>query len=189
MYRISIVLLSFSLLIMAAIAVADHHEGQEMSEEMPPMGPPEEMKQLSQFVGDWDAVGRFRMTPEEDWQDYTGSCTYKYIADGAILLMEYKAEMMGMAFSGYGWQCWDREKKEWQSTWADNMGGRITMYTGQKEGNKTVMTGDDLWQGQAYKTRMTTFDETDKSFKWLMEHSMDGGQIWYTGMEATYTKK
>jgi hypothetical protein len=147
------------------------------------------MKELNHLVGDWDIKGRYKMDPTADWQDYSGACTYSYIADGAILNMKYHSQMMGMEFVGMGWQCWDREKKEWQTTWADNMSGRISMYTGTKKDGKTVFTGEDLWQGQAFKSRMSTFDETETSFKWTMEHSMDGGQTWYTSMEATYTKK
>jgi len=37
-------------------------------------------------------------------------------------------------------------------------------------------------------TRMTDYDITDKTIKWMMESSMDG-QTWAPVMRGTYTKQ
>jgi hypothetical protein len=152
------------------------------------MGPPEQMKQLAFLVGDWNVSGRWRMGPEAEWQDFTAKSSYQYLADGAIMQSEFRSEMMGMQMIGYSWQCWDRENDEWQVTWTDNLSGRISIYSGAAEGEKVIMTGEDMMGGQTFLTRLTTWDQTDTSFKWKMEHSMDGGNNWYISMEADYSK-
>lgn len=171
---------------------AEGMPGHEGMGEMPPMGAPPEMKELAFLEGDWAVVGKMKMMPtQSDWTDYTGSCEYGYIADGAAMYSEYIAaeEIMGMRFIGLSLMTYDRETKTWQVTWVDNMGARQTMYTGTRDKNGTVSTGTDHWGGQTMLTRITTWDETATSFKWKMEHSSDDGKTWRKNMEATYTKK
>ena len=171
---------------------AESMPGHEGMGEVPPMGAPPEMKELAFLEGDWTVAGKMKMEPTQtDWTDYTGSCTYKYIAEGAAMYSTYVAgePMMGMMFVGIGIQTYDRERKEWQHNWLDNMSGRQVMYIGTQEENGTVFTGSDLWGGQTMHSRVTTWDETPTSFEWKMEHSMDGGENWWKSMVATYTKK
>lgn len=171
---------------------AEGMPGHEGMGEMPPMGAPPEMKELDFLEGDWTVAGKMKMDQgQPDWTDYTGTCTYKYIADGAAMYSKYVADepMMGMMYVGIGIQTYDRERKEWQFNWLDNMSGRQVMYTGTRVENGTVSTGSDLWGGQTMDTRVTTWDEAPTSFEWKMEHSMDGGKSWWESMVATYTKK
>lgn len=161
----------------------------KMGGQMPPMGPPEQMKDLAFLVGDWDVTGQMRMGPDQPWQDYTGTSNYHYDCDGAVMASRYESAMMGMKYIGIGFQTYDREDKQWQMTWTDNMSGRMAMYTGYRKNGKTVMVGEDKWMGKTFLTRMTIYDETDSSYQWMMEHSMDGGQNWYTSMKAEYKKK
>ena len=97
--------------------------------------------------------------------------------------------MMDMPFNGVLIQSFDREKNEWQEMWVDNMGARMALYTGTREGDRMVVSTEDVWQGQTFHSRMTTFNETPTSFDWTMEISFDGGQNWGLVGEATYTKR
>jgi len=189
------------LLLTVGMAVADgektgheghQHEGaQMMSEgEMPEMGPPEELKELSFMVGDWKVEGKMRMDPtSEEWTPYTATCSYEWFADGAALMSTFKGEMFGMPMVGHSIENYDRETGQWQVTWIDNMMARQSNYTGGMEGDKMVITGQDLMEGQVFGTRITVFNMSEKSFDWKMEHSMDDGKTWATFMQATYTKK
>ena len=43
--------------------------------------------------------------------------------------------------------------------------------------------------GMEFVSRLTTYDITDKGYKWLYEMSMDGGETFIPGARAVYTKK
>lgn len=178
--------ISFTL----AGGLVNAEEPEKMAEQpMPPTGAPEEMQHLKFLVGEWKVAGKYRMDMTKDeWTDSEATCRYAYILDGCALQITYNSEMMGMPYTGMGVQTYDRETKKWQVTWLDNMSARMSLYTGDRNDRTTVFTGEDMYGGEKFLSRMTTWDETDNSFKWKMEHSMDGGKNWLIGMEATYTK-
>lgn len=177
------VLLLFAVMIGPAFA--------EEQAGMPPMGQPEEMKELIKLVGTWECVMQSRWSDtSENWMESKGTATYELGLDGCVLKMKYVSTMMGMPFEGFMVQSFDRELKEWQTLWVDNMSARMSMYTGKPttDGSE-VVTGVDYYGGQKMHTRMTTYDYTETSFKWKMETSTDGGKTWWVSGKADYTKK
>lgn len=185
------VLIGLLMIVLAATVSAQEAEkGTEGQQQMPPMGPPTEMQQLSDLVGDWDVDMKMGMNPDTTtWEHSTGTCAYSYILDGAAMQMDYQGTAMGMPFLGIGLQCYDRETGMWQMTWTDNMSARISMYTGKMENGKTVITGEDLYNGEKFLTRITTFNQTKNSFDWKMEYSTDGGKTFLPSAYAKYTKQ
>lgn len=177
--------LTVALLALVGFGAAATVSAQEM-----PSGPPEEMKKLAFLVGEWDVDMDMNMGDTvENWVKSKGTCTYRYRLDGAALEMLFKSEYMGMPFTGLGTECYDRETGQWQTTWIDGMAGHITLYTGSRGEGKSTFTGSEHWQGQKYLSRISTFDETESSFNWTMEMSMDDGKTWVLSGKATYTKK
>ncbi|MBN1211372.1 MAG: DUF1579 family protein [candidate division Zixibacteria bacterium] len=159
-------------------------------EGMPPMGPPPEMQELTGLVGTWDVVMKSKWDPNDTvWTETKGVCEFKFVAGGAALMMDYRGEMMGMPFEGLSIECFDRETGKWQSVWTDNVGARITLYEGVKEGGKVMMVGEEMWQGQKSLGRITTYNLTDNSFDWMMESSLDGGETFAIMATAKYTKR
>ncbi|MGB5106888.1 MAG: DUF1579 family protein [Candidatus Zixiibacteriota bacterium] len=157
---------------------------------VPEMGAPNEIKDLAWLVGTWDVVMKSKWDPTAtEWTEEKGTATYSYVADSAALMMNYESTAMGMPFKGFMLQTYDRETKLWQSAWADNLGARISLLTGTKANGKTVLTGEDMMQGQKMTTRMTTFNETPTKFEWSMESSADGGKTFMTATTAVYTKR
>lgn len=180
--------LAAALIIVGGLVVAQEAE-KKAEAEMPPMGAPEEMKHLAFLVGDWKVASKWRMDyKSEEWTESEATCNYAYILDGCAMQFTYKGDIQGMPFMGMGVQTYDRETKKWQTTWLDNMAARSTLYTGDRKEGTTVFYGDDIYAGMKMMSRMTTWDETETSFKWKMEQSMDGGKTWMVGGEATYTK-
>ena len=161
-------------------------EGEEMP--MPPMGPPEEMKMCQEVIGDWKFIGEWRMGPQQEWQETEADVTFEYILDGAAVRMDYLSDMMGMKMHGLSIMAFNREADQWQQMWIDNMTGAISLYTGEVTEEKHIFTGTDVMQGMKIHSKTTTFDITENSFKWEMEHSMDG-ETWFVGMRGTYTRK
>lgn len=187
----TILMLGAIVLTAFGLAVAQEPTGQGAPEGMPPMGPPEEMKQIANLVGVWDYEMMMKMDMASDkMEKSTGSVTYEYILEGAAMISHFDgAEMMGIDFKGFSIQTYDREMKRWQMTWTDNMSARISLYTGQHAGDSTVLEGEDTMGGQTWLSRITSFNEKPTSFDWRMESSEDGGKNWMVVATATYTKR
>lgn len=159
--------------------------------QMPPMGPPAEMKGLAGMVGTWNYTMKMKMDPSSDqFQEMKMTCKMAYILDGAALTQEHESVdlMNGMKFKGIGIQTYDRELKQWQMTWTDNMSGRTGIYTGQITGDSAVFTGEDLMMGQKFLSRITMSKMTPTSFDWKMEMSMDQGKTWMVSATSSFAK-
>ena len=181
--RLIFVLLFAVMLISAYTSVA-------AQDEMPQMGAPDEIKEMSWLVGEWDVVADFRMDENSDWINSTATAVYSFSVDGCVLEMDYKSEMMGMKFQGNLLETYDRLTKQYQSCWTDNMNARISYYTGYRSGDSTVLTGDEYApDGSKYTSRVITFNESPTSFDWHSETSYDGGKTFWLSGKAKYTKK
>ncbi len=183
-----IAVLGLFLLMSPVAAIAEEH--QKAQEDMPEMGPPQEIKELAFLVGDWDVDMKSKWDPaDEDWIETKGTVNYKYVAGGSVIQMTYESQVMDMHFSGFGLQCFDRETGQWQMVWSDNFGARISYYEGTKKDGKLVMTGEEKWLGKTAIGRITIYNETDTSFEWDMESSYDGGKTFIKSAWAKYTKR
>ncbi len=182
----AIFVLGMIICILGAAAIAG--EQGEMAE-MPPMGPTEEIKSLSYLIGTWDVEQKWRMGPEDDWMTSKGVAVYSDMYNGCALRHTFESEMMGMPYHGTGLLAYNRETGKWQSSWFDNMSAAISLYEGGMEGEKMVVYGEDAWQGQTYKARITTFNMTPESFDWTYEMSWDGGKSWFESGRSHYTKR
>ena len=66
----------------------------------------------------------------------------------------------------------------------------MSYYEGFKDGDKTVMTGEEISpDGRVLLAKITTYNETPEKFDWKMEMSSDNGETYVTGGIASYTKR
>ena len=160
-------------------------------EGMPPVGATDELKALKWLEGTWDVVQKFNMSDTgEVWMESKGVATYRLTLNDCLLVMDYKSEMMGMVFEGFLYETFDRVTGKYQSVWVDNMAARMSYYEGFKDGDKTVMTGEEISpDGRVLLAKITTYNETPEKFDWKMEMSSDNGETYVTGGIATYTKR
>lgn len=176
-------LLSLVLCLAAAATIS-------AQDEMMPMGPSAEMEQLDFLVGSWTGDMQWRMTDSSsEWLPSQANVTYRKILDGGILHGDWTMEMMGMTVTGVSMDAYDRDKKEFQSFWTDSMLPRMRIYTGTHDGNTITMYGEEIMMGQTVPTRTVITIVDDTKFEWVMEHSNDGGETWWTSGKATYTKQ
>jgi hypothetical protein len=158
----------------------------------PPMGPPEEIKQFDVMVGVWDAVGHYKWDPSDTvWTPFRGVARYDWVAGGAALYSGYRQNTMGMEMHGVSLMGYDRELKKYYTTWLDNLSGRVSIYYGDFDGETMIYTGDEIWNGMKYLSRIKIYSPPDMidRFEWEMLSSFDGGQTWVSTMTATYTKR
>lgn len=185
-------LLFIMLAILLAGPVWSQSAGESASPEdaAPMMGPPPELQEMAGLVGTWDVAMQFRWTPDDTvWAESNGTCEFSFTADGAALMMTYETVVQKMPYVGVSLQCFDRETGQWQSVWTDNMGARLSFYTGGKTDDKLVMTGEEMFQGVKSLGRLTTYNFIENSFDWQMESSYDGGDTFAVMGKAHYTKR
>jgi len=185
LFALTVAALVLGLTLIAGLSAQETE--QKSGEGMPEMGPPQQIKDMAFMVGDWTFTGRLRMDPQSEWMPNEAMVKFSYVAGGAALQMEFTGMMMGMEMHGLSLTAYDRELEQWQDTWVDNFGGRISFYTGKDLDGKRVVSGEDYSGGQMVYSRTTTYDVTDTEFKWTMENSLDG-ENWYVSMEGVYTK-
>ncbi len=162
---------------------------QDEAQGMPATGPPAEMKQLEAMNGEYKVKFQYKMDPTVDtWTEAAATAVLSTVVGGGAQQLLFEGEMMGMPFTGMGLTTYDRETKQWQTTWVDSMGARISMYTGSFEGGKMVVQGKEKTQGMTFQSRLTTYNITKQGFEWKYEMSMDGTNFMETA-KATYTKK
>ena len=177
------------------VTLADHHEkagmqeGGEAMAEMPPIGPPDEMKEVAILNGDYDVKFWYKVNPmAPDWTETKATAEVSLVAGGAAQQMIFEGEMMGIPFEGIGFTSYDRETSKWQMIWVDSMGARISMYTGDLKDGEMVVEGKDLGQGMTFHSRLTTYNMNEEGFDWKYEMSMDGENYMETA-KATYRKR
>jgi hypothetical protein len=153
------------------------------------MGKPgQEHQQLAASAGTWKAKGKSYMGPQPTpWE---GTSQRQMILGGRVMAETFKADMMGMAMEGHAMVGYDNAKKQWWTTWNDNMSTGVLMATGNwDDAVKGVvfngaMTGP---KGETIKVRMITRhpSATEEQFEYWEER---GGQMMKT-MEMTLTKQ
>ena len=190
--RTWLILLAMVAMALCASAVFAQDSKKEAPQGMPEMGPPKELKEIEFLVGTWDCEMKMHMSMDPNdttWMTSKGTAAYKWSVGGAVLESSFEQSMMGQQFIGGGWEAYDREKKEWQMVWTDNMAARMALYTGTKSKDGSVFTGEDLMMGKPVLTRISTFNETADAFDWKGESSMDNGKTWMVWGTAKYTKR
>jgi len=183
---------SFRLAAVLALALAAAASAHDQQQGMPALGAPEQMKPVTELVGTWDVAMSSKHDPSaSEWTNEKGVCTFTSVLDGCAVQMQYKglAPTMGIMYQGLGLQTFDRESAAWQFTWTDNMMARTVLYVGEQHGDTVSGVGEEMWQGQKYLARISTFNRKPDSFDWQYEMSMDGGKNWMVSAKAVYTRQ
>lgn len=84
---------------------------------------------LKQLVGEWDLQFKMYMQPDQPPAETAGSESVRALGDHWIVA-ETKTTMMGAPFSGMLSLGYDAQKKHFNGTWIDSMGGHLWVYKG-----------------------------------------------------------
>ncbi|HKI84145.1 MAG TPA: DUF1579 family protein [Candidatus Krumholzibacteria bacterium] len=157
--------------------------------EMPPMGPPAQMKEIAFMQGEWTVDMQVKMDPSADWQSYKGEATVAPTLDGCMQRMDFASEFMGMPFKGIGLDTFNRETGQYESYWIDTMSAHMSMMAGDFEDGKLTMSGEDMQMGQHVLTKAWGEKKGEDEVYWEMSLSPDQGKTWMTNMKMTYHRK
>jgi len=154
--------------------------------------PGEYHKAMEKFVGMWETSSKTWMGgPDAPPTESKGSCEMKWTMDGRFLQQDFKGEMMGLPFTGFGLTGYDNFKKKYTMFWIDNSG--TAMYTGEGTFDGKVMTlwgkMDDPAAGEKDKKirYVTTVVDNDKHVFQIFDISGSGDKK--PVVEITYTRK
>lgn len=167
-------------------------DSAEMMKKMAEMGAPTaEHKLLASLAGEWEAEVKCNMTGFNN-PGSKGNATCKMILGGRFLQEQFEGDMMGQKFRGMGVTGYDKTKKMFVGTWADDMGTAIFVTEGKADASGKVITMegkmDDPMTGEKNKTMraITRILSPDKHVFELHDVGLGAeGKM----MEITYVRK
>lgn len=116
--------------------------------------PTAEHKLLASLAGEWEAEVKCHMTGYSN-PGSKGTANSKMILGGRFLQEHFEGDMMGQKFKGISLTGYDKSKKMFVATWADDMGTAIFVSEGKADANGKVITMegkmDDLMTGEKDK--------------------------------------
>ncbi len=156
--------------------------------------PGENHKVLGQLVGSWDYTISFKMAKDAPEQTSTGSSENMWILDGRFLQQKVSGVMdMGgqkQNFNGIATIGYDNGKREYQSTWMDNMNTGLMTATGQYDATtKTLKEGGEYFcpiKNSVIKTQ-SELQFVDENHFTYTTYDVSGET--YKSMEIRYTRK
>jgi hypothetical protein len=146
------------------------------------------MDRIAFLQGDWKVEMKFKMDPSADWIASSATAKTEAVLNGRFIQSDYSGDMMGMPFNGIDHTTYNRETGQYESVWIDDMGAKMSFLSGNFEGDKLVMTGTDIWQGQKYHTKSVATKVSDDEVQWSMYMSLDGGETWFENMNMHFTR-
>lgn len=128
--------------------------------------------------GRWDAV--CRVPSGDGWVEAPGTLTASRTLDGLVSLELFEGIYHGGPLKGLGLRAFNRETREWEHTWTDNLEpGRFHVWKGVFRDGKIDLfsewTGAD---GVPVRSRLTWSDIRADSAHWESWRSSDGGRTW-----------
>ncbi len=154
--------------------------------------PGPEHAKLKATEGSWNTVTKHWHDPASQPMESKGTCERKWIMDGRYLEEHYSGDFMGMPFKGLGIGGYDNVQKKYVTTWLDNMGTGIMLFTGTADasGKTFNYTGEyaDPMTGKLQKMRSVMKIVDDKSHIFEMYGPGEDGKE-FKMMEVTHTKK
>jgi len=164
----------------------------EMKAWMEYMTPGEMHKLLAQQEGDWTTEGKMWMDPKSAPMVTKGECSYKMVLGGRYHESQLKGDFMGQQFEGRGLMAYDNFKKQFESSWIDNMGTGMMKTTGKFDpATKTFnMTGKEIdpMTGKEMAIR-ETLQIVDNDTQVMTMYNSVGGAPESKTMEMTFKRK
>ena len=191
-FRIRMIVSAFCLCLagvaMAQDQQASHEAGmQALTRHMAP-GEPHQM--MAQANGKWKTQTSLWMTPGQPPEKTEGTCVNSMLLGGRYQQSIYSGTMMGMPFEGIGVSGYDNTKKQYQSTWIDNMGTSISWFTGSYDAETKIMSQkgtmvDPMSGGDIHVRSTTRFEGPDR---YVMEMYMKMGDQEMKTLEIIHTR-
>ena len=152
----------------------------------------EQHKMMAKSAGTWDGQVTMWMADGAPPMTSKSTTVTTSLYGGLYQQSKHSGDMMGMPFEGMSIMGYDNMKKEFFSTWIDNMGSGILVSTGQwdEASKKLTLTGTmKCMNGQNANERevFTMIDDNNQVLEMYGPDSKTGKE--YKSMEIKYTRK
>ncbi|MFQ5430276.1 MAG: DUF1579 domain-containing protein [Phycisphaerae bacterium] len=149
-------------------------------------------KNMDPMVGDWVAASKYSPAPGVPPEVNKGTCRNSWIMGGRFIKQEYRGKAMGEPFEGLGILGYDNMKKQYTSSWVDNMTTGIMADFGVCDESGKVFTFEsthpDPMTGKPVKMKsVTRVVNKDKHVFEMFREGPDGKM--FKNLEITYTRK
>lgn len=122
-------------------------------------------------AGAWTMTSSFWMDPSQPPMVTTGTVTREPMLGGRVLVEKVKADMMGMAFEGYGMIGYDNVTGKYWTTWNDNMSTALVAGTGSRQADGKLvfdLTINDPMTKETVKVRTVVTETADtEAMEWF----------------------
>jgi hypothetical protein len=149
-----------------------------MAKMMELMKPGPEHQQMAKVVGTWDVDGKMWMDPKAPPSESKGTAKFSSVFDGRFIRQDFQGTMMGMAFTGTGYDGFDRAQGVYNSMWIDSMGTGMFNQTGKASADGKVITyTGEMWCPQTngtMKARSVMTHVSDNEMTYEMFVTMNG---------------
>ncbi len=154
--------------------------------------PGPEHKMLMSMVGTWKTSSKMWFAPGAPATEATGESTITSMLGGRFIQENFKSEMMGMPFEGFGTTGYDNVQKKYVGTWSDNFGTGIMSTTGTYDAGTKTFTYTAKYPDPVtgkWKSMKIASKEVDANTQ-ISEFwdEMPGGKL-VKIMEITYTRQ
>lgn len=155
--------------------------------------PGDMQKMMASWNGEWTGEVSMWMDPSAPPEKATIKTMNKMLLGGRYQTSTHSGTMMGMPFEGISTMGYDNAKKQFISTWIDNMGtGLVTMNGGWNESTKTIelkgkMVDPEAGDGSELNSRETMQVVDEKTQLLTMYCEKNGKEV--KTMEIRYTRK
>ncbi len=155
--------------------------------------PSEGHKALEPFVGTWNYTMKWWMTPDAQPESMTGTTTNSLIFGGRFLKQEVRGEAKDQpSFEGLGFTGYDNIRKEYQSSWFDNMATGMMTGIGQFDpSTKTITEQGDFscpMTGEAHRWYRAVWKSVDANHNSYESYSRTPEGREFKSMEILYTR-
>ncbi len=181
--------LSAGIAIMLVVSGVLAQSAEPMTEQDEPARDHQWLKQL---VGEWDVQFKMYIQPDQPPSEAAGTDSVRAIGDHWVIA-ETKSTMMGAPFSGMLSLGYDPQKKNFNATWIDSMGGYLWVYKGTLNDVGDTLTLEtegpsmqNLNETARYNEVITITGKDTRTFSSSIE--VEDGQ-WMTILEAEYRRK
>ncbi len=150
---------------------------------------------LKQLAGKWSYVTRYRMSPDQPWDESKGTGDFEMGLGGRYLIEKIKGEKSDTSpypFEGLGIVGYDKMQKKYVSLWMDNYGTGVMTSTGtcDSSGKTFTYTGeydDPMGGGKKKSKSIHKIVGSDKHVYEMYEYGPDGKE--FQSLEVSYSKK
>lgn len=160
--------------------------------------PGEHHQHLQQWIGEWDLVVKFSMGPDGPTDENKMTASSKMIMGGRYVMEKVSGEVMdpmsgkSLAFEGMSMMGFDNYKKQYFSTWIDNMSTGMLEERGTCDGTGKVITTegknfDPMINAERPSKSVATIVDADHRTLEMYAPGPDGKM--FKQMHISYTRK